>query len=478
MLFNSLTFIIFLCITVALYYLLPQKATSFMLFIASCIFYMWWEPIFIVLILFVTLVSYISARLMDKYPARKKATLIISLILSFSLLFIFKYAVFFNDTLIWLCGRLSLKAPKHFDILLPMGISFFTFQAVSYVIDVYRNEYKSEKSFLKLALFVMFFPQLVAGPIERADRLLSQLSVKHKFHAKNFSLGIKLMLMGYFKKVVISDRAAMLVDTVYNSAHNFTGLSLIIATLLFAVQIYCDFGGYTDIARGCAKLLGIDLMQNFDRPYFAFSIKDFWRRWHISLSTWFRDYLYIPMGGSRCSTARKYFNLFVTFAVSGLWHGANWTFVIWGTLHGIYQIIGDLKNKLLQKLGLSEVQKLFKPFAILITFVLVVFAWIFFRANTVSDAFYIIQNLKFELSKQYLYETLLSLGIGLYDQLMLLIAIAWLFMTDAISFKYDIHTLLSKTIFPVRFVYYYILAAFILLAGVFSGGGQFIYFQF
>ena len=228
-----------------------------------------------------------------------------------------------------------------------MGISFYTFQAASYTIDVFYGKYKPERNYFKLSLFIMFFPQLVAGPIERADRLLGQLFTKHKLELENISQGAKLMLMGYFKKIVIADRASVLVDTIYNSPQEYKGLPLVVATLFFTVQIYCDFSGYTDIARGVAKLMGIDLMINFDRPYFSKNIKEFWRRWHISLSSWLRDYIYIPLGGSRCSLIKKYRNIMITFLASGLWHGANWTFVLWGGLHGLYQVIGDLKNKII-----------------------------------------------------------------------------------------------------------------------------------
>ena len=480
MLFNSLTFIIFLAVVLVLYYTLPQKLKWIMLLIASCIFYMGWRAELIILIVISTLSNWLLARLIYDKPEKKKVFLIISLIINFGLLFVFKYMVFINHSFMWLYNYLGWTYPiKDFDIVLPMGISFYTFQAASYTIDVFYGKYKPERNYFKLALFIMFFPQLVAGPIERADRLLGQLFTKHKLELANISQGSKLMLMGYFKKIVIADRASVLVDAIYNSPQEYKGLPLVVATLFFTVQIYCDFSGYTDIARGVAKLMGIDLMINFDRPYFSKNIKEFWRRWHISLSSWLRDYIYIPLGGSRCSLIKKYRNIMITFLASGLWHGANWTFVLWGGLHGLYQVIGDLKNKIIPIKSDFFVLNIFR---IIICFVLVAFAWIFFRANTISDTVYIIKNIfsgwENISNLQYLYVTFNNMGLKLFEIVILSVAILFLIFTEVISFKYDIHKLLNKGPFIFRFVYYYILACFILMMGVFAGGGQFIYFQF
>lgn len=480
MLFNSLTFIIFLAVVLVLYYTLPQKLKWIMLLIASCIFYMGWRAELIILIVISTLSNWLLARLIYDKPEKKKVFLIISLIINFGLLFVFKYMVFINHSFMWLYNYLGWTYPiKDFDIVLPMGISFYTFQAASYTIDVFYGKYKPERNYFKLALFIMFFPQLVAGPIERADRLLGQLFTKHKLELANISQGSKLMLMGYFKKIVIADRASVLVDAIYNSPQEYKGLPLVVATLFFTVQIYCDFSGYTDIARGVAKLMGIDLMINFDRPYFSKNIKEFWRRWHISLSSWLRDYIYIPLGGSRCSLIKKYRNIMITFLASGLWHGANWTFVLWGGLHGLYQVIGDLKNKIIPMKMDFFVLNIFR---IIICFVLVAFAWIFFRANTISDTVYIIKNIfsgwENISNLQYLYVTFNNMGLKLFEIVILSVAILFLIFTEVISFKYDIHKLLNKGPFIFRFVYYYILACFILMMGVFAGGGQFIYFQF
>ncbi len=326
----------------------------------------------------------------------------------------------------------------------------------------------------------MFFPQLVAGPIERAENLMGQLFSRHKFNSVNISIGIKFMIMGYFKKVVIADRAAILVDTVYNSTEDFGGIAIIIATLFFTFQIYCDFSGYSDIAIGCAKTFGIDLMKNFNRPYFSVSIKDFWRNWHISLSSWLKDYVYIPMGGSRCILIRKYFNLMVTFLLSGLWHGANWTFVLWGGLHGFYQVIGDLKNKIFK----TDRPQFFLLtfFRIIITFTLVSFAWIFFRANTISDAFYIIKNISSDFNNvtnaQYMYELLNSMGLSIYEILICLCSILFLIMVELFERKTVIHYKLNSIPFILRFIFYYVVVIAILALGVFGNDKQFIYFQF
>ncbi|MDO4301458.1 MAG: MBOAT family O-acyltransferase [Clostridia bacterium] len=479
MLFNSLDFIIFFMIVVFLHYVLPHKFRWIMLLTASCIFYMCWRAELIVLILFSTLANWGISLLIDKYRHRGKGLLILSIIINFGLLFIFKYMMFINHTFMVLYEYMGWNYPvSDFNIILPMGISFYTFQAASYTIDIYRNDYPPERNYFKFTLFVTFFPQLVAGPIERADRLLNQLFTVKRINVNNFSDGIKLMIMGYFKKIVIADRSAVLVNAVFNNCREYNGLSFIIAAFFFAFQIYGDFSGYSDIARGCARILGIDLMYNFDRPYFSKSIKEFWRRWHISLSTWFRDYVYIPLGGSRCSRGRKYLNLMITFLVSGLWHGANWTYVLWGGLHGLYQVIGDVKNMIIPKWNNFVINF----FRVIITFILVVFAWIFFRANTIGDSFYIVSNLFNDIGNitdlQYLYEMFNNFGLQMFEIVIVTGAIAVLIFSEIISCKMDIHKLMNRAPFVLRFAYYYILVIIIFGMGVFSGGGQFIYFQF
>ncbi len=483
MLFNSITFLLFFAIVLFLYYVLPFKIKWVMLLFASCIFYMWWRPEFIILIFFSSFANYFLSGCINvsDTPKYKKLFLVISLIINFGLLFVFKYAVFINHSFMSLYQYLGIEYPiGDFDIVLPMGISFFTFQAASYTIDVYKKRIKPELNFFKFTLYLTFFPQLVAGPIERAENLLGQLFVHHKFNTVNISTGLKYMLIGYFKKVVIADRVALLVNTVYNQAQDFGGIAYIIATLFFTFQIYCDFSGYSDIAIGCAKTLGIDLMKNFNRPYFSKNIQEFWRNWHISLSSWLKDYVYIPLGGSHCSLIRKYFNLLVTFLLSGLWHGANWTFVIWGGIHGLYQIIGDLKNRIF-KTNKSQFF-VFNFFRVIITFVLVSFAWIFFRANTITDAFYIVENLFSDLNcitdMQYIYDLLNSFGLSIYEFVICVCSILLLIFIELFEKNRTIHQFLDNKPFVFRFIFYYVIVVIILSTGVFGNGGEFIYFQF
>ncbi|NLY76804.1 MAG: MBOAT family protein [Tissierellia bacterium] len=488
MLFNSIEFIIFFTVITLLYYILPYRLRWILLLISSYIFYMAWKPIYILLIILCCFVNYIGALIVHKSNSRKvrKISLILSLSISFGVLIFYKYLPFINDTLITLANYLNFNYPvESFDVFLPMGISFYTFQTLSYTIDVYREEIEPEKNFFKLSLYVTFFPQLVAGPIERADRLLPQFEKEVSFDIERTLDGIKIALLGYFKKVVVADRLAIAVDTVYNSPQDFSGIYLVIATVLFAFQIYCDFSGYSDIAIGTAKILGIDLMQNFKRPYFSKGIKEFWRRWHISLSTWFKDYLYIPLGGNRVSRARYYFNTMLVFLVSGLWHGANWTFVIWGGLHGIYQIIGTTTYKYRKKIKSVlrlEGSFLWKVIQVLFTFILVCFAWIFFRANSISDAVYIVKNLFVDIGRwreiEYLYAASNNMGLSFFEFLLGLASIVFLIFIEFLSRRKPIHVLLNSSNFLIEGSFYMVLILIILTMGVFFNASQFIYFQF
>ena len=360
MTFNSGGFLIFYPIALLLYFLLPKKLSRYSLLFMSCIFYLAWDVSLIWLIFFTTAVSYISSHIIERTNKRgvKRFCIVITLLACLGVLFFFKYYNFLAETLGWALKEINGTTYDFtLNLVLPVGISFYTFQTLSYVIDVYRGEEKAERNFATFALYVTFFPQLVAGPIERPGNLLPQLREKNKLTSDNARVGLSKMAVGFFKKIVVADILAEFVNAVYNDAANATGPALVIATVFFGFQIYCDFSGYTDIAIGCARVMGIKLMKNFDRPYKALSIKEFWARWHISLSTWFRDYLYFPLGGSRCSKPRHMFNLFMVFFVSGLWHGANWTFVIWGLLHAFYRIVGELTYKprknLYAKFGLS-----------------------------------------------------------------------------------------------------------------------------
>jgi len=483
MLFNSFDFIVFFTAVLFLYYIVPKKVQWQFILAASILFYMYERPELILLLFGIIAINYFASMLIynAKSNRYKKRYLTIAVVLDFAILAVFKYLMFISDSFRWLYELIGLEYPvKSFSIVLPMGISFYTFQAAGYLIDIYRGDYKPERSFLRFATFMSFFPQIIAGPIERGNLMLPQLFTPKKPEADNISMGLKIMLWGYFKKVVIADRLNVLVNTVYGSPTEYEGLALLTATLMFAVQIYCDFSGYSDLARGCAKTMGIELINNFDRPYFATSIRDFWRRWHISLSTWFRDYLYIPLGGNRVGMCRQWLNYMITFMVSGLWHGASWSYVAWGALHGFYQIIGNIKIKLF---GKPEKNRffLFNLVSLVITFVLVTFAWIFFKANNISDGIYIASHLFTNIGKitdmQYLYEVVNSLGLNLELELMA-IAVIFLVICEIISFKYEINELMCKLPFVLRFGFYYVTAVMILGMGVFSSGGAFIYLQF
>ena len=397
-------------------------------------------------------------------------------------LFFFKYYNFMAGTV---SGIMSAINGKSYDfslnLILPVGISFYTFQTLSYAIDVYRGDIQAERNFFWYALFVSFFPQLVAGPIERPENLLPQLKNFNRLNAENAFLGMQKMAVGFFKKIAVADILAGYVNSVYNNIGKATAIGIIIATVLFAVQIYCDFSGYTDIAIGCARIMGIRLMQNFDRPYSARSIKEFWDRWHISLSTWFRDYLYIPLGGNRCSRARYYLNLFIVFLVSGLWHGANWTFVIWGALHGFFRIFGSATKKwrmaLYTKMGIKNDSRIFAAMQRFTTFFFVCLAWIFFRANSIADVGLAFGKL-FSPSAYSFADTVSGMGLTAAGALYCALAIAVLILMDRVMsmpvLESDGGTAKKTT---VLYTVWTVIAAWVLILSV-GGASTFIYFQF
>lgn len=400
MLFNSVEFLIFFPTVVTLYFLCPQRYRWALLLAASYLFYAAWRVEYALLLLISTVVDFFAARAMGEHTddRARRPYLLISLAVNLGLLFVFKYFNFFNESArgLFHLFNLDYRLPA-LQVLLPVGISFYTFQSLSYIIDVYRNKLKPEQHFGIFALYVSFFPQLVAGPIERATHLLPQFHTRHVFDEGRINRGLRLILWGMFKKVVIADRLAVYVNQVYNHPADYEGLTLLLATYFFAFQIYCDFSGYSDIAIGAARVMGFDLMENFRQPYVARSVAGFWRRWHISLSTWFRDYLYIPLGGNRVAAWRWYMNLVLVFLVSGLWHGAKWTFVIWGALHAFYVLmeiwLGGVGVWGMRRLGRTNGLPLPDWVKILATFHLVLFSWIFFRANTLGDAQLILQQL-------------------------------------------------------------------------------------
>lgn len=467
MLFNSFNFLIFFPIVCIIFFLLKGNTNrNAFLLVASYYFYMNWNPIYAILILGSTIITYFCGLLLEHTKNKKKLFLTLSLIINFSILFVFKYFNFINESIWTVMDSVGIKWDvPNLDLLLPVGISFYTFQAVGYTIDVYRGTIKAENNFIVYALFVSFFPQLVAGPIERAKNLLPQFYKEHELSFNNFSEGFKQMLWGFFMKLCVADRLSEYVDAVYNNVDSHNGSTLLVATLFFTFQIYCDFAGYSNIAIGAARIMDFRLMTNFNRPYFSVSIKNFWRRWHISLSSWFSDYVYIPLGGNRVKYFRHLFNLFVTFLISGIWHGANWTFVMWGFMHGIFVICDNIIRKYFLMLKTNGIVKFV---CTAVTFLLVMFAWIFFRANSMEDAVLVIY--KIFTSHGPLFVNIIVMLYGMLSLLILLLKevkdeFCW--KIDFMHSKYQIISFLS-IIGLITYIMQF--AAF--------NGGQFIYFQF
>lgn len=493
MLFNTLNFLIFFPIVLLIYFVLPARIRYIWLLVASYYFYMCWNPVYVVLIVLSTVITYVCGRSVDVLQEKKLKKLVIamSFISNLGILIYFKYTGFLINTINSLLTAIHFQRIPTFDVLLPVGISFYTFQALGYTVDVYRGEVKAERNFLKYALFVSFFPQLVAGPIERSRNLLNQINdeVNHKlWNYERVTSGLIMMLWGFFLKVVIADRIAVFVDTVFTGYEQYGMVVLTAGAAAFAIQIYCDFAGYSTIAIGAAKALGFDLMENFDTPYLARGIVDFWHRWHISLSTWFRDYLYIPLGGSRCSKVRKYANILITFGVSGLWHGAGWNYVVWGLLHGIYQII----EKELQPLA-DNIHKRFhtrtesfgyKFFQTAVTFILVDFAWIFFRADSMHQAVHYIQRMFTYRDWWSLFDqSLYTLGLNVQQIHILIFSFMILFLVDLLQFKKrkSITEFLSEQWIVFRWSALLALLFTCIIFGYYGPGfdsAQFIYFQF
>lgn len=399
MLFNSTEFILFFILISTLYFVLPHRFRWGLLLAGSCYFYMSFIPVYILILFATILIDYVAGIKIEESRSRKtkKAFLLLSVVSVCGILFVFKYFNFFNQNVSQVAQAFHLHYPiEALRIILPIGLSFHTFQSLSYVIEVYKGNQKAERHFGIYALYVMYFPQLVAGPIERPQNLLHQFHEEKRFEWDRLRDGLSLSLWGLFKKVVVADSLALYVDAVYNSQAHHTGASLLVATYFFAIQIYCDFSGYSDIARGVSKIYGIELMKNFETPYFSRSVGEFWSRWHISLSTWFRDYVYVPMGGNRVPFARNLVNIFTVFLLSGFWHGANWTFIVWGGLHGTYLVAEKLLATLAWKLprGIRALGEgaLGRAWRTLLTFHLVLVAWVFFRAPNVGTALAIIRR--------------------------------------------------------------------------------------
>ncbi len=436
MTFNSIEFLIFYPLIALLYFLLPKVCRIPLLLAGSYFFYAYYQPSLLLLIIVTTVVSFFASWLISvsRSTLVRKLSLTVTLVCSLGVLFLFKYLDFAIESVFGIIDLFGVKAqPPVVDLILPVGISFYTFQTLSYVIDVYRGTIEPERNFLYYALFVSYFPQLVAGPIERPGNLLPQLRAEHKFNLADFTVGARIMLLGFFKKICVADVFAQYVNKIFNNPTEATGLGVIIAVLMFSVQIYCDFSGYTDIATGCARIMGIRLTKNFDHPYLATSIKEFWSRWHISLSTWLKDYLYIPLGGNRVKLPRYYFNLIVVFLASGLWHGANYTFIIWGLLHGIYQVVGHatrgVRTKLLLKLGKSDNDRSVLIVRRILTFILISISWLIFRANSISDLGVLLTR---PFTNGSILDTLSYMNIGICEALISVFAFTIMLIFDRV----------------------------------------------
>ena len=471
MIYNSFNFIVLFPLIFFLYYAIPArygKMRNMYLLFVSYLLYLQWKPVYGLILLGVTAITYFTALSLDK--AKHPKTLLTMGVLGALLpLAFFKYFNFINDSISDVLAIAGLKFHlRGLNWAIPIGISFFTFQALGYLWDVYYKRQKAEKDFLIYALFISFFPSILSGPINKASLVIPQLRrLRPYFDYGKAVGGMKMLLWGMFMKVVVADRVALYVDMVLPSYENYTGLSCFVASLLYTVQIYADFAGYSLMAIGVGKILGFELTENFRRPYFAVSVTDFWHRWHISLSTWLKDYVYIPLGGSRCSKRRNYWNIFVTFLVSGIWHGANWTFIIWGCMHGVCQIIEKMLNQ--QKCNYGWFGKSIK---IIVTFLIVNFAWIFFRMPTMGDAFGVIghifdftQPLTVEINSKPIF-AFIVMGTSI------------LFMKDWFDeFAPSRIQLFNNKRSVVRWTAYVVVMVMILLSGVFDAG-QFIYANF
>lgn len=480
MLFNSLEFAIFFPIVTILFFLLPHRFRWMLLLAASCFFYMFFKPVYILILVFTIVIDYFAGIWIAgaKNERAKKFLLASSIVANVGVLAVFKYynfiAVNINGlTAAWHVGK---ELPL-LSILLPIGLSFHTFQAMSYTIEVFRGNQAPEKHFGIYALYVMFYPQLVAGPIERPQNVLHQFHEVKRFDYDNMKRGMILIAWGLFKKVVIADRLALFVNQVYGNPYHYHGIPLMIATVFFALQIYCDFSGYSDIALGTARCMGYELMVNFKKPYMATSIGEFWQRWHISLSTWFRDYLYIPLGGNRVSKLKWYRNIMIVFVLSGVWHGANWTFVIWGALHGVYLLVERIF-----KIGGKAPKLVGRAYV----FVLVTVAWVFFRAQNVHQSFYILKNLFAGVPHQiveiihnqhFARLNLLYIGQSLNELVVALAGVGVLIMVQYAQGSRNIDEWVSQKPAYARWGFYYGVALAFVCLGIFSRS-EFIYFQF
>lgn len=494
--FTTFEFIVFFPIVVLCFYMIPKRARELWLLFASYYFYMGWNAQYALLIMTSTVITYACARVFSRFReeqrVKKKVVFIGGLMANLVILIFFKYFYFLHDSVASVMSLFGVTVKEsRLDIILPVGISFYTFQALGYMIDVYRGDIKPEKNFIRYALFVSFFPQLVAGPIERSGNLLRQLKEipnKCSWDFDKVTRGLLLMIWGFFMKLVIADRAAILVDQVFKLYYAFDGVALFMAMVLFAIQLYCDFASYSAIAIGAAKVLGIDLMQNFAAPFFSKSVVELWRRWHISLSTWLRDYIYIPLGGSRCSKVRHYRNTMITFSISGLWHGASWHFVFWGMLQGLMIVIGNIikpiKEKCLKICHIQTQTSAYRLIQRVTTFGLFCLSFIFFRVETVKDGFYYIQRMftRFDIWSVSS-GNIFHMGLDEKEMRVLFLSIVILLIVDWFYEKRKVYfdSLIKEQSLVIQYVLVIAMILSIFIFGVYGEGydaTQFIYFQF
>lgn len=477
MLFNSIEFAVFFPIVFILYWFAFKgrlKAQNFFMLATGYFFYGWWNVRFLGLLFLSSTIDYAVGFYLDKTEdaAKRKLLLWLTIAVNLFILGIFKYFNFFSESLLLLLAQLHIKANiQLINVVLPVGISFYTFQSMAYVIDVYRKEIKAGTDYMTFLAFVSFFPQLVAGPINRAKDLLPQFYNNRLFSYDMAVIGLRLILYGLFKKVVIADNLAKFADEVFNNPGMYTGWVSVAGVLCFALQIYCDFSGYSDIALGAANLLGFRMMENFRTPYFSTSLKDFWQRWHISLSSWFRDYLYIPLGGNRRGEVRRYLNLFITFMISGLWHGANFTFIIWGFIHGSYVVFEDFIKKRVP-LSMPALVKW------IITLSVVCFAWIFFRANTVNDALLICRSLFTGYDTHALQHVLQKVYFSPVFVNALRACVVLLLFCELLISLLQLNGFFANSPKPIRIAFYYLLIVLIAFVGLNDSAPNFIYFNF
>lgn len=479
MLFNSIKFIVLFPIILIMYFLLPGKIKKVWLLICSYLFYALWNPAYVILLMLVTAVTYfaglfIGNRKEESYVNQKKLAVAVSFVINIGLLGYFKYWNFLVDNVAAILTRIGVPfSQPGFSIVLPVGISFYVFQSLTYVVDVYRNDCEVEKNIINYALFVSFFPNILSGPIEKAKHFIPQLHEDHSFDYDRMKRGMLLMLWGYFLKVVVTDRMSILVDSVFDNYASYAGIVAIAAAVFFTLQIYCDFASYSCLASGIAEVLGFELIRNFDQPYFAVSVADFWRRWHISLSSWFKEYLYFPLGGSRKGKIRQYINVMIVFLVSGLWHGASWHFVAWGFLNGAFQVVGGIvkpfkKSKALQISG---------------TFILMTIAWVFFRAQGIMPAVLMIKSMVTGFDTTALTNgSLLDLGIDIKDYIVIVISLIAILIVDIVNERgYRVRDILMKQKIYVQWPVYLAAIFIVLIFGVYGPDfitANFLYFQF